>query len=108
MGLSRGHPKAPAMSFYDRPTDSQPHAHPVGFCRKERVEDVVDVVRLDPNSRVFHRDMRIIGFMYVSGYSHNPRMVRDSTHCVNSIHDQVNDYLPQLNSIGQNLWESAE
>jgi hypothetical protein len=63
MGLTAGHRQAPAMTFYDRPADRQPHAHAMGFRRKERIEDAIDVLRFDPGSGVFYRDQQMIEFM---------------------------------------------
>ena len=59
VGLTKGYRQAPAMIFYDRPADRQPHTHTVGLCRKERVEDAVNVYRIDSRSGVFHRDQQI-------------------------------------------------
>jgi hypothetical protein len=107
MGLTEGHRQAPAMIFYDRPADRQAHAHTMGFGRKERLEDAVDVCRIDPYSAVFHRDQQMIRFMYCSLYSQNPRTIHHSTHRVNGVPDQVHDYLLQLDSIDRNLWEGV-
>src|ERR1700732_855487 len=33
-----GHPEAAAMRFNDRSANGEPHSHPVGFSREERLE----------------------------------------------------------------------
>src|SRR5262249_15710838 len=58
--LTRGHRQTPVMIFYDRPADRQPNDHTVRFCRKEWLEDAVDVPWIDANSGVFHRDQQIV------------------------------------------------
>src|SRR6516165_6641167 len=64
MGPSGGHRQRSFMTFYDRPADRQPHAHTLGLCRKERVEDAVQVLRIDPCSGVFHGNQHTIEFGY--------------------------------------------
>src|SRR5262249_38829072 len=73
IGLTKGHRQAPVMIFNDRSADRQPNAHTVGFCRKERLEDAVDVPRIDTNSGVFHRDQQIVLFIYLILTAQTPR-----------------------------------
>ena len=54
------------MVFYDRPADRQPHAHALGLCRKERVKDTIQVLRIDPYSGVFHGDQHTVEFVSFS------------------------------------------
>ena len=93
------------MIFYDRPADRQPHAHTMGFCRKERIEDAADIFQIDPGSGVFHREQHRAEFMYFGSHSQKPRTIHHGTHCIDGIHDQVYDYLLQLDTIGWNLWK---
>jgi hypothetical protein len=58
VGLTKGYRQAPAMIFYDRPADRQPHTHTVGLCRKERVEDAVNVYRIDDPMTTHHSNRK--------------------------------------------------
>jgi hypothetical protein len=62
MGLTVGHRHPPAMICDDRPANRQPHTHSVGFRCKERLEDAVEVLRIDPRSGVFHGDNQMTSF----------------------------------------------
>ena len=48
-------PQASAIAFDDRTAYGQAHAHAIGLCRKERVKNAIEVLRIDPRSRVPHR-----------------------------------------------------
>jgi len=108
MGPAEGHRQTPAMIFYDRPADRQTHAHAMRLCRKERLEDAVDVFGIDAHSGVFHRNQQMIESIYFSFYAQNPRPIVHGTHCVDGVPGQVHDDLLQLDSIGRNLREFVE
>src|SRR6516164_6993335 len=98
MGPSGGHRQRSFMTFYDRPADRQPHAHTLGLCRKERVEDAVQVLRIDPCSGVFHGAQYTIEFVWFTLYSQNPRTIFYCTHCVNGIEDRKSTRLNSSHS----------
>ena len=88
------------MPFYDRPADRQTHAHALGFCCKERVEDAINTLWIDSHPGVFNCDNQLIKFIYVALYPQNPRTIHYGTHCVNGVHYQIYEYLLQVDSIG--------
>jgi hypothetical protein len=105
MGLTVGHGHAPTMICDDRPANRQPHTHSVGFRCKERIEDAVEVLRIDPRSGIFHGDNHMTSFIDLGLYSKNALTIRHGVHCVNGVHNQIHDDLPQLDQIGRDPWE---
>ena len=49
-------PQPSAVFFDDGAADRQPHAHAVGFCREEWLEQLFKVVRAQAGTRIPHRD----------------------------------------------------
>jgi hypothetical protein len=62
----------------------------------------------DSDSSVFHCDQQITRFMYLRLYLQNPLTIHHGTHSVNGVHDQIHDYLAQLNRASRNLREFVE
>ena len=89
MGLTVGHRHPPTMICDDRPANRQPHTHPVGFRCKERLEDAVDVLWIDPRSGVLQCDDhagRIVALRTCPQY---PRPIDYQTGGVDGIHHQI-------------------
>ena len=85
MGLTVGHRHAPAVICDDRPANRQPHTHSVGFRCKERLEDAVEVLRIDPRSGVFHCDNQMTSFIDLGLYSKNAVTIHHIVHGVNGV-----------------------
>ena len=91
-----GHRQTPAMISDDRPANRQPHSHPVGFRCKERLDDAVEILRIDPRSGVFHGNKQMTCFIDLGLYSKNAVTIRHTVHCVNGVRNQIHDNLLQL------------
>src|ERR1700730_9654369 len=88
--------QTPTMRFDYRSTNRQSHSHPVGFRRKECVENALQVAWINPCARVFQHDLHVMGFVHFRLYSQNSFATSDRTHCIDGVHDQVNEHLLQL------------
>jgi hypothetical protein len=72
----------------------------MAFGRKERLEDTFDVPRIDSGSGVFHPHPHTVRVNF-GLHSQHPRAIHDRTHGFGSIHNQVQDDLLQLDSVGK-------
>src|ERR1700676_2480388 len=100
--------QTPTMRFDYRSTNRQSHSHPVGFRRKECVENALHVAWINPCARVFQHDLHVMGFVHFRLYSQNSFAISDRTHCIDGVHDQVNEHLLQLHPLGHHLWKIVE
>jgi hypothetical protein len=94
-----GRPHPPAVRLYDGATDRQPHAHAVGFGRKKRVEQLVRIIGVDAGAEVSNRNDYLIGFVQMRSDQKFPWRVGYGRHGLDSVHDQIDDHLLQLNPI---------
>jgi len=99
MRLIRIRPQAPSMAFDDGATDRQPHAHAVGFGRKKRVEQLVRIIGVDAGAEVSNRNDYLIGFVQMRSDQKLPWRVGYGCHGLDSVHDQIDDHLLQLDPI---------
>src|SRR5712671_1378585 len=103
---SRG-PKPTIMGFDNRATNRQPHSHSPAFRRNERVEDTLDIFRIDTSSGVLHRD-HYTGFTRFGFHSQHSWSISHGIHCFGCIHDQVENDLLQLNTIAGYLRDGGK
>src|SRR5215212_7941462 len=90
------------MSLDDRAADRQAHAHTVGFSREKRVENPIDVLRVDSCPAVRNRYHDAVAFVWLRFDAEHPWIFLGG-HRVNGICDQVDQYLLQLTSISSHL-----
>jgi hypothetical protein len=94
------------MGFYDRFTDRQPNSRARGFRRKEWLKDTVLVFQLYSRARVCNGDQHTRTVLNeIRPDPQQPGSIGDGAHRFDSIHKQIQKNLPQLNSIGQQLWK---
>ena len=56
-------PKAPAVVFYNRTADRESHPHSLRLSGVESIEDLFEILPINPDPRVLHGDEHIIGFV---------------------------------------------
>ena len=95
------------MRFDDRPTDRQSHSHALQFCREERLEDVVNVFRINALSRVFYRHPYPVRIMNCRFHPQDSRTSRYRIHSFGGIPDQVQDDLLQLAALAKHQRKRA-
>src|SRR5207302_1628156 len=94
-----------AVSLHDRAADGQSHSHSFRFRRKEAIENMDRMLRIEASARVLY------------GYQYFPRFLRLRTdvqfplffhesHCLDAIHHKVQDNLLQFNP-GTQHWGQA-
>src|SRR3954468_2539823 len=86
------------MGFHDRSTNRQAHPHTVPFCREQRVEYLIDVLRANSRSSVRNRNRNIATVMDRGFQRNNPRPACGG-HGIGSVGYEVYDDLLQLDSI---------
>src|SRR4051794_38428770 len=103
-GLVGSHRQVPVMRFDNRATDRQSHPQTAGLRRVEGVEDAIETFRGQPRARVLHLDENTVWCSLSGGDKHLSGSVRDRTHCLDRIDNQVEDHLLQLDAIALDKW----
>ena len=87
------------MTLNNGATDGEPDSHTVILGGVERFEEPVRSLRVEPDSRILHRQPYMIVFVPFSFNQQLPRTIVDRAHRVGCIPDQVQDDLLQLDTI---------
>src|SRR5216684_2591450 len=90
------------MSFDDRTADRQAHPQTVGLRRVEGGEEVLETRRGQAWPRILHRDQHAIRLGLSGGDEQLSRPFRDGAHCLDSVDDEIEDNLLQLDAIALN------
>src|SRR5258708_1982243 len=99
-----GCPQATAMRFNDRAADAKSHAGPIGLRGKERIKDLVRLLRRQPHASITDRyqDLLILRSLRIDGEFSPPIL---ALHCVDAIDDQVHEHLLQLHAVSRDPWD---
>ena len=93
------------MSLDDRTADRKSHTHPVGLGGVERVEQALTILRAQPRAGVSHGDEDPTRILHGADEKLS-RPVTDAAHRFDSVDDQVEDHLLQLDCISLNAWQA--
>src|SRR5262249_23184885 len=102
-----GYPKPSVMSLDDRPADRQAHPHSVRLGREKRIEDALDVLRIDPGAGILHRYQHPFLGTGFGFHPQKPLTRRRRRHRVYGIDRQIQDDLLQLDPIAEDPRELA-
>src|SRR6516165_1056174 len=105
MVLIRQGPKAAMVGFDDGPADRKAHSHAVRFRSEHRIKNAFDGVRINSSSSILDNDEQTIGCRKCGFYSQYPASILHPIHRLDSIHDQVQKHLLQLDSLADNRRE---
>jgi hypothetical protein len=94
------------VGFDDGPTNRKAHSHPVGFCRKERLENSLQVLRIYPGPEVFDGYQNAGNIVNIGPYLYQASTFGGGAHCLRRIQDQVQKYLLYLDPIGHDFGEA--
>ena len=89
------------MGLYYGMGNREPHSDAFRLRGEERFEDAVGQLRSDSRSRILNLDQNTIWFLCRPDQDFPPP-VCGRTRCFDSIHDQVNQYLLQLDRVAVN------
>jgi hypothetical protein len=87
------------MGFDDGPADRQPYPHPAGLGGVERLENALEVLRIDPWPGIAHRDEDAISVGLLGTDQQLSRLRLDRAHGFDCIQHQVQQNLLQLYTI---------
>jgi hypothetical protein len=90
------------MGLDDRTADRQTHSHTARFCREQRIEYPLDILRADSRPRVRHRYDYAAAVVDFGPHAQDPRAVL-GRHRIDGVRDQVQKHLLQLDSISSYL-----
>src|SRR6516162_5656130 len=90
--IARG-PHAASMCLDDGSTNREAHAHAIRFGCKERTKQFILYFWIDTGSQVLHRDDDFFGSIACRSDQELPRSVGSVRHCLDSIHDEIDDHL---------------
>jgi hypothetical protein len=99
-----GSPQAAAVRFNNGAADPQPHARAVSLGGKERIEELVLLLRRQPRARIADRDqhLTILAALRPDGQHACSVCI---LHRFDAVHHQVHQHLLQLHAISQDLRE---
>src|SRR6266699_208018 len=95
-------PQPAPVSFDNGLADRQPHPHSAGLCGIERLENTLEVLRIDTRSSIDYRDEGATNLALPGADRQLARPLLDRAHCFDRIQDQVQDDLLQLNTVPLN------
>ena len=87
------------MTLDNGTTDGKSDSHTVILRGVERFEEPVRSLRIEPDSRILHRQTHTITFVSLGFDQQLPRTIMDEAHRVGCVPEQVQDYLLQLHTI---------
>jgi hypothetical protein len=99
-----GSPQAGTVRFNNGAADPQPHARAVSLGGKERIKDLVRLLRWQPHARIADRDqhLTILTALRLDGELARPIHI---SHRVDAVHHEVHQHLLQLHAISHDLRE---
>ena len=87
------------MGHDDAARNRQPHASPLRFCRKERLEKLLGEASRKSRTRVAHTDEHFAASAAMSAYHKASRVGAHNRHRFKCIEGQIEKYLEQLHAI---------
>src|SRR5712664_246149 len=99
-----GSPQAAAVRFNNGPADPESHARAVSLGSKERIKDLVRLLRWQPHTAIADRDqhLTILIALRLNGELARPTHI---LHRIDAVHHQVHQHLLQLHAISHDLRE---
>src|SRR6267143_111938 len=99
-----GSPQAAAVRFNNGAADPQSHARAVSLGGKERIEDLVCLLRWNPHARIADRDQHLT---ILTALRLDVELARHLhiLHRVDAVHHEVHQHLLQLHAISHDLRE---
>src|SRR6516225_243954 len=94
------------MRFDNGAADRQAHPQAARLCREERVKDALETRWSQSWTRIPYRDKHPIRLSLSSADDQFPRPLADRAQCFDSVDDQVEDHLLQLDPISANKWQA--
>jgi hypothetical protein len=94
------------MGIDDRPADRESHAHALGLGGEQRIENAIGGSGIEADAGILDGNER---FAVFGRLQRNPQIasaVGDIAHRLNTVSDQIEQHLLQLNSVGQD-WPIA-
>src|SRR6266849_3316013 len=95
------------MSLDDRAADRQSHTHSFGLGGVEGVEDAVHVGWIESRTDICDRDQHVARLLELRSNSQYPRPVHDRAHCLDAIHDQIEDDMLQLDTVARDGFDTV-
>src|ERR1700722_5553592 len=95
-------PQFSAVSFNDGTADGQSHTHALRLGSEEGVENMFHAFGVESRSGILHHDLYAPGFVGLRTDQQDTRPVCYRSHGLDTVHDQVQDDLLQLDPITQN------
>src|ERR1700722_6971445 len=96
-----GSPQAAAMRFNDRPADPKSHAGPMSFGCKERIENLVRLLRGQPQACVADGYLNVLVFRALRLDDDLPVLIH-TLQRIDAVHYEIHHHLLQLNAISYN------
>src|SRR6266853_1282977 len=97
-----GRPQAAVMRFNDRSADGESHAGPVKLGGKERIKDMLRLLRGQPHSRITDGHNKVPVFSWLGLDGKVACSIRFS-HRLNTVQDEVHHDLLQLHAIAHDM-----
>ena len=99
-----GRPQAAAVRFHNGAADAQSHASAVSLGGKERIKDLVCLLRWKPHAGIADRDqhLTILTALRLDDELARPIYI---LHRVDAVHHEVHQHLLQLHAISHDLRE---
>ncbi len=95
-------PQAAPVRFHDGSANAQSHAGPVSLRGKERIEDLVRLLRRKPGASIADGQQELLVFRSLRFDVELPRPIY-ILHRIDSIHHEIHQHLLQLHAIGHDL-----
>src|SRR5215510_12952397 len=84
--LIRHRPQLSAVILNNGATDRQPHTHALRLGGIESIKDLFEILPVDPDTGVLHRDEQFVGFIFTGSNKKVSRSIYDFTHRFNAVH----------------------
>src|SRR4029434_878707 len=94
-------PQLPAVILNNRAADRQPHPHSLRLGGVESIEDLFEILPVDPNTGVLYSDKHFVRFMLTRTDEQLSRSIGHRCHSFDTVHNEVENDLLQLHPIPQ-------
>src|SRR4029453_3249671 len=88
----RYRPEPATVILNNRAADLQPHTHSPRLGGVESIENLFEVLSIEPNAGVLHGHEQLVGFVLTGSNTHLPRSIRDSIHRFDTVHHQIKNH----------------
>src|SRR5690348_1975910 len=95
----RAGPQPTTMSLDYGTAYGQAHSHSLGLCRKECIENSLEILRVDSYTGVSHRNEQLSRVVPLRPYHEAPGPICDAVHRLDAIQGQIHDHLLQLDPV---------